>query len=50
MTKSMVMEYTHIQMEDHIKVNGQMVNSMGKEFLSLPKVRKGKEYGMKEKE
>jgi len=50
MIKNMGMEYTHIQMEGHIKVNGLMVNSMGRESLLLLKVHKEKEYGMKVKE
>jgi hypothetical protein len=50
MTKSMDMEYIHILMEDHIKVNGQMENNMVKASLLLLKVLKEKEYGMKVKE
>ena len=44
------MEFIPIQMEDRTKVNGQMVNSMEKEFSLLLWETKGKEFGMKEKE
>jgi hypothetical protein len=36
MIKSMDMEFIHILMEDHTKVNGLMENSMVKAYLLLP--------------
>ena len=50
MIKNMDMEYTHIQMADHTKVNGLTESSMVKAYLSLLWVHKEKEYGMKAKE
>ena len=49
MIKNMDMESTHIQMEEAIKVNGQMANSMEKAFLSRHKVQRRKGFGRMEK-
>lgn len=50
MIKKKAMEYTRILMVDPTKVIGKMESNMVKEYLSLHKVHRGKESGMKVKE
>lgn len=45
MTRRKAMEFTLIQMEDHIKDIGKMENNMARVYLSLHKVLKDKESG-----
>ena len=48
--RNMALVYTLIQMVAHIRVIGQMASSTVRVSSSLPKVTKGKESGMKERE
>jgi hypothetical protein len=50
MIKNTVMEFTPTQMADPTKVNGKMESNTVREFLSLLKVLKDKEFGTKVRE